>query len=293
MFRIGILGSENSHAEAFAKIYNGFEEAYRGEFDDIRVVGSFSHYPEADKALVENCGVEFIAERPEDLLGKVDAVMITARDGKYQAGFARPFIEAGIPAFIDKPFTSSGEEAIAIARLAKEKNVPLFGGSSLKLCQEVKRLAAYVRDHADKLRGGSVIAPVSMKNDYGDFYFYSSHLVEICLPVFGYNPQWVYASETPSGACVLTHYGDFDVTNHFTQGLFKYVGTVLTTEEVFSLPIDLSTIYVEEARSFARMLRTGKMEFTYEQLVQPMLYLNAVDKSMKTGTRQMVEIAKL
>ena len=293
MYRIGILGSENSHAIAFSKIFNGFEEEYIGEFEDVRVVGTFSRYPEANQKLVEEFGVEFIAERPEDLLGKVDAVMVTARDGKYHAEYARPFIEAGIPAFIDKPFTSDGEGAIALARLAKERNVPLVGGSSLKVCPEVKRLASIVQKNPGKVLGGSDIAPVSMKNEYGDFYFYSSHLAEICLPVFGYRPEWVYASETASGVCVLTHYGDFDVSNHYAEGMYKYAGTVITADDVHTMSIHLDGAYVEEARSFVRMLRTGRMEFSYEQLVQPVLYLNAVERAMKSGTRQTVQAVEL
>lgn len=292
MYRIGILGSENSHATAFSKVFNGFVPEHIGEFEDMKVVGTFSRYPEANQKLVEECGVEFIAERPEDLLGRVDAVMVTARDGKYHAEYARPFIEAGIPAFVDKPFTSDGAEAIALARLAKERNVPLVGGSLLKTCRETKALAQ-IAANANKVLGGSVVAPISMKNEYGDFYFYSSHLAEISLPIFGWNPEWVVASETASGVGVLVHYANYDVSNHYAEGMYKYAGTVITDTDIHTMRINLDGGYVEEARSFARMLRTGRMEFTYEQLVQPVLFLNAVERAMKTGVRQAVEKAVL
>lgn len=293
MYRIGILGTENSHAMAFTQIFNGMNEEYAGEFEDIRVVGSYSRYPESDKALMEKGGTEFIADRPEDLLGKVDAVMVTARDGAYHAEFARPFIEAGIPAFIDKPFTRDGEEAVALARLAKEKKVPLVGGSSLKLCMETRRLAAFVQKNEGKILGGSVVSPVSMNNEYGNFYFYSSHLAEISLSVFGYHPEWVMASETAAGVGVLTHYNGFDISNHFTEGMYEYSGTVITKEGIRTQNIGLDNAYAEECRSFARMLRTGHMDYTYEQLVQPVFYLNAIDRAMKTGVKQQVIKAEL
>ena len=107
MFRIGLLGSENSHADIFSKLYNGYQEDVIGEFDDIQVVATYSKYPGVDEKIKAKYGVEFIAKSPEEMLGKVDAVIVTARDGRDHAKFVRPFIEAGSPAFIDKPFTVS------------------------------------------------------------------------------------------------------------------------------------------------------------------------------------------
>ena len=145
MYKVGILGAENSHAMGFSQIFNGIREDLREEFDDIRVIAVGGSYPEANKEVAEKCGVEMVVESAAELEGKVDAIMVTARDGKYHAGFARPFIEVGLPAFVDKPFTSDPEEAVALARLAKEKGVPLCGGSSLKLCDDVLKMAL----HAD------------------------------------------------------------------------------------------------------------------------------------------------
>ncbi|MCQ2431088.1 MAG: Gfo/Idh/MocA family oxidoreductase [Clostridia bacterium] len=285
MFRIGILGSENSHALAFSQIFNGITPGFDAEFEDIEVVGTFGTDNKANQELLDKAGVKFIADKPEDLLGKVDAVMVTARDGKYHAEYARPFIEAGLPAFIDKPFTRCGEEAVALAKLAKDKGVPLVGGSSLKCCIETKRLAAYARAHKDKILTGSVVAPVSMHNDYGDFYFYSSHLAEISLMVFGYDPEWVTAVGSDKGVTATIHYENYDIANHFTEHMYQYWGSVITEGGIHTQGIDLDTAYAEECRSYARMLRTGKMAETYEELVQPVFYLNALEKAMKTGER--------
>lgn len=289
MFRIGILGSENSHAELFAKAFNGLNPAVKGEFDDMRVVATFSTYEGVDQNLVDTCGVAEIAARPEDMLGKVDAVMVTARDGKFHAEYARPFVEAGIPAFVDKPFATDPAEAVALARLAKQKGVPLCGGSVLKVCAQTQELAAFANEHKADIITGSVTAPVSLHNDYGNFFFYSAHLAEICLPVFGYDPQWVTASETSRGVTALLHYADFDVSMHFTDGKYDYSGTVVTAKESKALPISLAGSFETEAREFAHMLRTGEMAHTYEELVQPVFVLQAIYKSTKTGKREPIE----
>ena len=295
MFRVGLLGSENSHADIFSKLFNGYQEDVLGEFDDIQVVATYSKYPGVDEKLQKKYNVEMIAKSPEEMLGKVDAVIVTARDGADHAKFVRPFIEAGIPAFIDKPFTVNEDEAIELARLARDKGVPLCGGSALKLCAETRAAINFMKDNRENVLGGYVKAPVSMNNEYGGFYFYSSHLAEMVLPVFGYYPLWVMASEGKYGPSVIVHYEDYDVVCLYTDGRWEYEIQIVTAEELdkekrdnpqFCKEVSLDISFHEEAREIARMLRTGNMDHTYEELIQPVMFLNAVERAMKSGKRE-------
>ena len=285
MFRVGILGTENSHAMAFAQILNGLNPDFAGQFDDFRVVAVGGIDPEASKNVAEKCGIDTIVEKPEDMLGIVDAVMITCRDGKYHASYARPFIEAGIPAFIDKPFTSNPEEALALAKLAKEKNVPLVGGSSVKLTDAVLKLKALADETGEDLVGGDVTAPVSLVNDYGNFWFYASHLVECCLTIFGQHPEWVWANRTDRGVTVIVHYAGFDVTNHFIENVYDYTGSVITPKGVCHEVISLDSIYAKECACFADMMRNGVMSHSYDELVAPVCLIAAIEKSFETGEK--------
>jgi len=289
MFKIGILGAENSHASGFSQIINGFREDCKDEFADMQVVAIGGHYPEANQKVVEKYNIDMLVDKPEDMLGKVDAIMVTARDGKYHAAFARPFIEAGIPAFIDKPFTSDPHEALELARLAKSKGVPLVGGSSLKLCDDVVRLAEIVKEQKDLLLNADVTAPVSLVNEYGGFWFYAAHLVEICLRVFGHNPQWVWANQTDRGVTAILHYPEFDVTHHFIESAYQYSITLNMKKEIIHQPLDITDFTLIESRSFAKMLREGTMDFTYEELVNPVFVLDAIAKSMQTGHKVEIE----
>ncbi len=288
MYRVGILGAENSHAMAFAQIFNGYKPELADRFPDIRVTAVGGMYPEENRKVYEQCGLELLCQRPEDMLGQVDAVMVTARDGAYHADFARPFIEAGIPAFIDKPFTSDPQEALELARLAKSRGVPLTGGSSVKLCAAVAAMRAAVLDAGDSIRGGDVTAPVSMKNEYGDFWFYSAHLAESCLAVFGPDAEWVWASRSEQGVTAVVHYPRFEVTNHFTEGAYHYSASLMTKEGTRFEPLVIDGIYRLECESFAKMLRTGEMDYSYEELVRPVFYLAAVEKAFLTGQRQAI-----
>ena len=76
-------------------------------------------------------GVE-IVDSIDDLLKKVDVVLLESVDGRPHLAQARPVIAAGKPLFIDKPMAASLADAMEIFRLAKEKHVPCFSASSLR-----------------------------------------------------------------------------------------------------------------------------------------------------------------
>ena len=285
MFKIGIIGTENSHAGAFIEIFKN-DPAYA----DMQVVCVGGMYEDANKKLQEKYGVEIINE-PENMLGKVDAAMITCRDGKYHAGYAEKFIRAGIPVFVDKPFTVNGDEAVALIELATEKKVPIVGGSSLKSAYDVLFLENTVNLNKKDVKGGTLIAPVSMNNEYSGFYFYSSHLAEMCLRVFGYDPKAVTARLCNNNVVAMVEYEDYTVNLQFVEDCNCYYGQVITSAGSYARNIDLSFIYRHECEEFADMLRNGKMKYSYEQLVKAVFLLNAIEQAYTTGER--VEIRKI
>ena len=126
MKKIAILGCENSHAATFLDfIYN--TDSYR----DVEVVGVYSNEPAASKALNEKYGVK-ILENYTDAVGQIDGLVVTARHGDLHYEYAQPYIESGIPMFIDKPVTIKESEAIEFMKELKSRGIKVSGGSSLK-----------------------------------------------------------------------------------------------------------------------------------------------------------------
>ena len=288
MYKIGIIGSENSHAMAFARIFNGLEADV--SYPDIKVVGIGGHYPEESEKVFRECGLDFVADKPEDMLGRVDAVMVTSRNGLFHPGFARPFIEAGLPAFIDKPFANDAEEARALAQLAKDKGVPLAGGSSVKYAWDVQ-LLKHAREtaQAGAVFGGEAAAPLNMHNEYGGFYFYASHLAEMSLTIFGYDPLSVSAFLQGDNVAAVVRYDRYLVANRFHNGNYNYSATLYGEKRTLFREVDISLIYRHECENFAHMLRTGQTDQSYEELILPVYYLNAVERAWTTGVEQKIE----
>ena len=284
MFRIGIIGTENSHATDLARRINLPDESGKYTYPDCRVTLVWGHYPEDNERIARDFDCK-VASGIDEMVANVDAVLVNARDGKFHAEFARPFIEAGKPAFVDKPFTVDVDEARELIELAKKKGVPLCGGSTLKYADAVEELKAGRAESGDKVLGGSVYAPVQMESEYSGFFFYSPHLAEMTLEIFGYAPKSVTAVKNKSGVCATVDYGDFCVANHFGSGAADYCASVYSADGSDVRKIDLSMIGAKNCAAFVNMLRTGCMPRTYEELLAPVVYLNAVKKAYETGEK--------
>ena len=126
MKKIAILGCENSHANAFLKFIKEKEE-----FADIECIGVYSNDPAASEKLRDTFGVP-VLENYDSAVGKIDGLIITARHGDEHYKFAKPYIESGIPMFIDKPITISEAEAVEFMQALKARGTRISGGSSLK-----------------------------------------------------------------------------------------------------------------------------------------------------------------
>lgn len=293
MFRIGIIGSENSHAMAFSKIYN--EDTPESRALNCRVVAIMGEEKEASQKVFDECGLEFIAEKAEDMLGKVDAIMVTSRNGALHLGYARPFVERGLPAFVDKPIANDAAEALTLVTLAKQSGSPLMGGSSTKLVPDTLSLKGIQTQlaAAGTALGGSVWAPLNMDNPYGGFYFYSAHLAEIAMTIFGYDPLSVWAERTTVGVDALLAYKSFDVALHFMDGAYSYGAVVRGRDSITMQSINIDDCYRLEAEEFAKMLASGQSSISHRELIQPIYLLNALEKSFQTGTKQAVEAANV
>lgn len=286
MIRVGIIGSENSHAMAFSKIMNTTDQ-----YPDLRVVAVYGEDAQASRKIQEACEVPLLAESAHAMLGQVDAVMVTSRNGALHPGYAQPFLEAGIPAFIDKPIANDGGAAWALLRLARDKGVPVMGGSSVKFTADALALRSEAQAMAvsDALLGGHMWAPVSMENEYGGFYFYAAHLVETAMRVFGYDVQAVQAVRKPRGVDAMLEYAGYAVHLSFLDGVYHYGGTVLGAQGAITHEISLDGCYDVEMAHFAEMLQSGKMPQPIEEMALPVFVLNALEAAYTTGEAKLIQ----
>ena len=284
MFNVAILGCENTHANDFLQIIKD------GKFTELNVIGVYSEETETANSLKEKFGVP-VMENYADLVGKVDAIMVTARHGDNHYKYAMPYLSSGIPMFIDKPITCQTEQAIEFMQQAKKYGVKLCGGSSLKGAELVKELKEQVNNGSfGKIKTANVYAPVQLDRVHGGFYFYAQHLVEIMTTIFGEKVTEVFATKTDLAVNVIAKYSDFNVTLNFLQHTYSY-GIALFGEKEFKVsPITFTAeIFSEELKDTLDLLKGGEMKKSYGSFINPVFIMSAILKSIESGKWEKIE----
>ena len=277
MYKIAILGCENSHANAFLEFIRD-EERYH----DIEVVGIFSIYPEVAQKLSEEFNVP-VMDSFDACVGKVDGLMITARDGKYHYPYAKPYIATGIPMFLDKPITNSQEDTIALVADLKANNVSVCGGSTMRYAPYLEELKKVIADGGmGKCLGGYFRAPVSLVNEYGNFFFYSAHNVSMMTEIFGYYPKSVYACKSGNSLDCVVAYENVNVHLQYIIGSSAYYAMVAMEKGMVSSKVEFGG-YATEFEQFYSILTGKDTGEDYTDLTASVFILNAINRSMETG----------
>ena len=285
MKRIAILGCENSHADAFLKCIKEKEK-----FRDVSVIGVYSDDSSAAEKLNEKFGVP-IMESYAEAVGKIDGLVITARHGDKHYKFAKPYIESGIPMFIDKPITINEDEAVEFMRELKMRGVRICGGSSLKQDEFVRKLKnERENEMGGKTLGGYVRAPYQSENEHGGFYFYAQHLVEMICEIFGRYPMSVTARKNGSQIHVLFHYTDYDCVGLFCDRNYIYYASRMSERGTSSFDISATNEWFErEFCEFYKLLSGGEQTATYKDIAAPVFIMNAIDRALKSGRKENIE----
>ena len=290
MKKIVILGCENSHANNFLKLIS-----QNAEFCNVEVIGVYSDDREAAEKLKECYGVP-VLNNYDDGVGKVDGVIVTARHGDNHFKYARPYVKDGVPMFIDKPITVSESDAIEMVELFRTHGVRFCGGSSLKHAYGVKLLRSeHLSNKGGKTLDGFVRAPYQPKNPYGDFYFYSQHLVEMVCEIFGRFPLSVKACRQGGNISVRFNYGDYGCTGLYVDGSYLYYASRISEEKNAGYDIesvDGDWFYCEFAE-FYRLLMGGKQEASAAEFISPVFILNAIERFLESGEEQCIRYPEL
>jgi Oxidoreductase family, NAD-binding Rossmann fold len=190
VLRAGMIGLDTSHVVAFTNVLN--DPKAEGDLADIKVVAAFpggSPDVEASASRVDGFtkkladqGVE-ICDSVEQLLSKVDVVLIESVDGRPHLGYAKQVIAAKKPFFIDKPVAGSLVDGIEIFLRAEAAGVPCFSSSSTRFgtkVQEMRNNCPY-----GDVVGCNTWAPCSYEPHHPDLFWYGVHGSEMLFTIMG------------------------------------------------------------------------------------------------------------
>ena len=286
MKKIVILGCENSHADMFLGFMKGNEN-----YADLQVAGVYSDDKTAAEKLAEKYGVKVMSAYDE-AVGRIDGVIVTARHGNNHYKYAAPYIKTGVPMFIDKPVSIAETDALKLARECKVAGVRLTGGSTCVHDERVQTLKNERDNNKDgKTISGFIRCPINLKNNYGDFFFYSEHLVGIMSTIFGYYPESVKAYKNAEKITVVFRYKDYDVTGLYVDRNNLYYAMRIAENGVHGeeLPInELNPCFKMEFNSFYGLLCGEKQRLSYKDFIAPVFVLNAIQRSLDSGNEEKI-----
>ena len=280
--KIGILGSENSHALNFAKFVN-----IAGEnglpYPDVRVTHVFGFDTEQAKKTAEAGRVEIVATDPNTVLDETDAIMIVFRDGKYHYRYAMEALRRNKPVWVDKPLAIDPQEALTLVREAKKRGIPLSGGSCCKWTSDVIALRDKVRSGEVKPITAMLNFPVMLNSEYSGIHFYASHLVEMTAEIFGYAIRKVYAHRKGDGVTAVFEYNDKNVVLSFVNSS-RYSCYIIEADKNTVFEIDTSSgLAALGIHDFMQAIRTGKPQNPPIDLYRCTVLVNAVQAAMESG----------
>lgn len=277
---IGIIGAENSHTAAIAKIIN-VEEKVRG-FSVDYLWGETEAF--ARKAAKEG-RIGTIVKTPGQMLGKVDAVIVDHRHPRFHLKAVVPFIEKGLPVFVDKPFCFRSDEGKEFLKAAKKFKAPVTSFSTIVLRKSFSRFRRRLSGLGTVLAGGTY-GPCDPKSPYGGIFFYGIHSVEMALAAFGYDVSSVNVVKSSNGAAGLLSYPSGltvslhlvkDGTSDFAMSAAGGSGGVFQTIDADEDP------YLGGVMAFTRMFKTGKEPRSGLEILKPIQVLEAMEESYKLG----------
>ncbi|GEO07890.1 dehydrogenase [Segetibacter aerophilus] len=292
--RVGIIGLDTSHSVAFTKSLNTPGKA--AELQGFKVVAA---YPKGSNDIessvkripgyiedVKKLGVEIVGSE-EELLKKVDVVLLETNDGRPHLEQALKVIKAKKPFFIDKPVAASLSDVISIYESAKRNNVPIFSSSSLRYMESVQDV---VKGKAGAVLGADTFSPATLEKTHPDLFWYGIHGVEILFSVMGTGCSEVRRVHTNNTDIVIGTWKDGRVgTFRGTRtGTHDYGGTAYG--EKGNITLGPFKGYDNLLVQILEFFKTGKAPVVPEETLEIYAFMEAADESKrKSGATVSIE----
>jgi len=283
--RIGIIGAENSHTVGYGQIFNRDRK-----FPGFEVVGVWGETPEFAKNASTKGQIPWIVKDPAEFIGKIDALIVDHRHPKYHLEAAWPFVEAGIPTFIDKPFCYRVSEGKKFLTMARSKKTPVTSFSTTARGEEIDDLKLQVK----ALTGVQHIISsghCDVDSPYGGVFFYGVHQIQRLIEIFGDDISRVRVSRVGKDAsAVLDFASGRQASLVFSSGRPPFELSVITNAGFQKLQPRVKDDPMTPYREMTLLFKDGKEIRTHESLLRETAILEALERSVTSDRWEAVTV---
>lgn len=287
IFKLGIIGTDTSHAGEFTKLLNGgtvagakVVAAYKGGSADVE--SSRTRVDKYAEDLKTKWGVEFVDDIPS-LVSKVDGILLLSVDGRMHLPQVKAVLAAKKPVFIDKPMASTLADAREISRLAKEANIPWFSASSLRYSEIVSSVAG------PGILGATTWGPGPFEEHHQlDLSWYAIHPVEILFTLMGPGCEEVTRVSGTDADEITCRWKDGRLgTVRALRPYGTYGAVVFRKDGVQVSPPKPHTDYEGLVREIVRFFETGKPPVSNADTLEIFEFMDAAQRSKEAGGKPM------
>jgi len=223
-----------------------------------------------------------VVERPEDVIGQVDAVVIPTDRGWEHVERARPFIDAGLPLFIDKPLCDSEADLRQFVAW-HEQGKAFLSTSAMRYAKEFAAARAALPEAVGTCRLITITTPKSWER-------YGMHVLESVYPMLPHG-GWISVANTGTEQANIVHaHHDSgvdvvlaavsDMLGAFAK--FNAYGTKGSLAAAFQ---DTFFAFKTQLEAFVQYLRTGRSPVPFVQTMELVKLLIAGIRSREDGGR--------
>lgn len=285
--RIGIIGLDTSHSIVLTELLNGSKAD--PVFQGFRIVAAYPHgskdikssagrIPQYTKEIKE-FGVEIVSSI-EELLTKVDYVLLNTNDGRLHFEQALLVLKAGKRMFINKPFAASLPDVFSIFEASDKYKVPVFTSSSMRYIENFPELNA---DKIGRILGADTYSPATLEKTHTDLFWYGIHGVEMLYKVMGTGCTHVTRESTPDTEVVVGTWNDSRIGTFrgTRKGPHKYGGIVFGEKGIVTLQPakGMRSLLVE----IINLFKSGIPPVSPQETIELYTFMAAADESKKRG----------
>lgn len=299
MLKLGVIGMSpgNAHPYSWSSIINGTFDS-----EEISKLGypAVTNYLQANKdtlgipgtevtcvwtqersiseSIAKTCNIPRIVDNREDMIPWVDAVLLCRDDPENHVAMAKPFLDAGIPLFVDKPLAITMEDLHYFSE-ENAKGKFLMSCSSMRYANECR----IVKQEINELGKLELATAVGKK----DWKKYGVHLLEAMFfllddpcPAFvkyiGKTDKDIVYIEFESGLQATVHLF-MDISGTFQLSLFGQQGwRLMDIKNSYSM-------FRDNIIEFIRSVKEGASRLSFDKTENIIRTVIAANESKKRG----------
>lgn len=299
MIKIGIVGMSpgNAHPSSWSAIINGtfnseeiVKMGYPAVADYLQanratlglpgasVTHVWTQSKEISEMIAATADIKHIVNDPGEMIANVDAVLLCRDDPENHAAMAKPFIDAGIPIFIDKPLCATKKDLNYFsAEIAKGKFI--MSCSSMRYSGECMSVKSAIR-YLGKIE---LVTGVGKK----DWLKYGIHMLEGIVSVLD-DPKPLSVRNIGSSdknVVQINYENEIQVMLHLFMDLAPTMQVSFFGQDQWRM-IEIKNSYAmfrDNIIEFIRSVNEGKPRLDFSKTEQIIRVMIAAEESLNAG----------